>query len=210
MSQVLQMNEVFEAKMVEEFRRVVRPGMVVVDCGANIGYYTILASKLVGEQGKVLALEPELTNLGFLVKNVVANACVNVFVCPCAAGRSFGAATLYLSFPSRSGHSIRSPRERHAGAISQQVGMVPLDEYLGVLRPHVVKMDIEGGESLAIAGMNRMIEDRRLQAVFIECCREVLSDQGTSVDEFLAVFRSAGFECRDIDGTNFLCLRPPV
>jgi hypothetical protein len=58
--------------------------------------------------------------------------------------------------------------------------------------------------------MNRIIKDRRLQAVFIECGRDILADQGTTADELLSVFRKSGFECRDIDGNNYLCRRSPA
>jgi FkbM family methyltransferase len=206
MSQVLQMGQLFEPEMVERFQRVVRPGMVVLDIGANLGYYTLLASKLAGPGGKVLAFEPELTNLSFLMKNIAQNACVNVFVCPCAVSDAFGELTLYLSYPSRSGHSIIRPDD--GASRSQRVGAVSLDEYVAPLEPNVVKIDIEGAEALALRGMKRMVGNPALEAVFIECNRDALLKRGSSADEVLKPLRAAGFAAEDIDGVNFLCTRP--
>jgi hypothetical protein len=55
------------------FKRLVKKGMVVVDIGANIGYYTLLAAHLVGDKGKVFAFEPDPNNYDLLCKNIEVN-----------------------------------------------------------------------------------------------------------------------------------------
>src|SRR5437867_3185244 len=67
--------EPFETQLVQQ---MVRPGDVVLDVGANIGYYTLIFAELVGEQGHVYAFEPDPRNFAFLAKNVHSNRYRNV------------------------------------------------------------------------------------------------------------------------------------
>src|SRR5688572_13621160 len=62
------------------FRELIRPGMVVVDVGANIGYFSLLASTLVGPTGRVYAFEPDPVNCALLRKNVRLNRVTNIEV----------------------------------------------------------------------------------------------------------------------------------
>ncbi len=78
MSHYLLEDRAWEPVETEALRQELRRGDVVVDVGANIGYYTILASRLVGEGGKVYAFEPEPDNFAMLQKNLKANGCTNV------------------------------------------------------------------------------------------------------------------------------------
>ena len=64
------MNGVYEEFETQVFRSMVKPGMVVLDVGANIGYYTLIAADLVGEQGRVYAFEPHPSNYDLRVRNI--------------------------------------------------------------------------------------------------------------------------------------------
>ena len=87
----------FEMRELESFRNSLKPGMNVVDIGANIGLYTVIAAKKVGENGKVFAFEPERENNSLLRKNVEINSFKNVFVSDIALSDSAGERELYLS-----------------------------------------------------------------------------------------------------------------
>jgi len=67
--------EKYETKL---FKKSIKRGMVVLDIGANIGYYTLLAARLVGDEGKVFAFEPDPYNYSLLRKNIEANRYNNV------------------------------------------------------------------------------------------------------------------------------------
>ena len=79
-----------EPEQAEAMQRELKPGYVFFDIGANVGYYSILASKLVGPNGSVVALEPAVRNLAFLERHVVLNKASNVrilfFACSSANG----------------------------------------------------------------------------------------------------------------------------
>ena len=62
----------------ELFKKVVKEGMTVVDIGAHIGYYTLIAANLAGKKGKVYAFEPEAENYSLLVKNIKVNGYQNI------------------------------------------------------------------------------------------------------------------------------------
>lgn len=68
-------HEEFETEI---FKKEIKKGDTVLDLGAHIGYYTLLAAKLVGEKGKVFAFEPEPTNFALLKKNIKINNYQNV------------------------------------------------------------------------------------------------------------------------------------
>jgi FkbM family methyltransferase len=207
-SQVLEMGETFEPEVVASVRRLARPGMTVLDVGANLGYYTLLASRLVGPSGKVVAVEPELLNIQYLTRNILENGCTNVLVAPYAAGDALKTETLYLSPSSRSGHSLVRPKD---GAVARQKAvMVTLDELLPhALYPQLVKMDIEGAESIALDGMRKILEDRRLEAIIIECNKDYLAMRGQTPEALLGRLREKGFTCRALDRDNYLAVREP-
>ncbi len=93
---MLRTKSVYEPVQTKLFLDVLKPGMTVFDIGANIGYYSVLASKSVGPQGKVYAFEPDPANLKLLEKNLALNNCHNVKLLPYAAGEKNSTATLYL------------------------------------------------------------------------------------------------------------------
>ena len=86
----------------------VRPGMTIVDIGANIGYYTLLFSKLTGESGCVYAFEPEPKNFALLQQNLSRNNRTNVVAFNLAASDLTGESFLYLSSENHGDHQAYS------------------------------------------------------------------------------------------------------
>ena len=83
-----------------------RPGDVFVDVGANIGYFSLLASRLVGPAGTVLAFEPEAANYALLEANCRRNGCDNVRCFRAALGEENASGTIYLNELNRGDHSL--------------------------------------------------------------------------------------------------------
>lgn len=88
---------VYEPKTTSLFKKVIREGDIVVDVGAHIGYYTLLASRLVGDTGKVYAFEPEPRNYDLLLKNLELNNVKNVVAIKKAVSNKKGTLKFYLS-----------------------------------------------------------------------------------------------------------------
>lgn len=169
--------EVAETRFCE---RIVREGWTVFDVGANIGVYTLLFTKLVGEHGQVHAFEPERENLRRLRANLALNDVDTVRVVAAAAAAESGTGTLHL-FPPELGawHSLGRPTlpdpfvhgrtVEPIGAV--QVSTVTLDDYCagsGVERVDLLKLDVEGAEVDVLRGAERLLADGRAGTILFE------------------------------------------
>lgn len=177
---------------------LLRPGDVFVDIGANIGYYTLLAARVVGPAGRVVALEPGRENLRLLCANVASNSFTNVNVLAVAAGAQAGTLPLFESPTNMGDHRLYAVDQRD----HYDVEVVTLDDQLEqmALVPSVVKIDIQGYEYQAMSGLARTL------AAVDRCvvCSEFWSDglrSGGCADpsRYLAFFIDLGFELYDID-----------
>jgi FkbM family methyltransferase len=130
-----------------------RPGMVFVDGGANLGVYTVLASNAVGDEGRVLSFEPGGDSYERLNVNIAANAATNIRPRRAALSDSSGLAPLYHT----GGHAVSYSLAPDSAdeTSSEQVETVTIDEVLaeeGLDRLDFVKLDVEGSEELALRG----------------------------------------------------------
>jgi FkbM family methyltransferase len=137
-------------------REHLKPGDVFVDVGANIGVMTFLGASLVGPTGRVIAVEPNPGNVQLLYRNIVLNGSTNVEVLPLAASDR----RAVFSLTGRSNTHLIGARGPQGGG--HYVQSVALDDLLGDLpRLDLVKMDIEGHEPPALAGMMRLVTRHR-------------------------------------------------
>lgn len=137
--------------------RVMRPllqaGTVMLDIGANIGYYTLLAASRVGNTGKVMAFEPSVANCTLLHKSLQANHFENVVLHNVAVAET--ASVVGFRMHDSNGSILPEPLSPHA----EHVRAVTLDQVLGdEPRIDLIKMDIEGAEGRALQGMHRVIQ----------------------------------------------------
>lgn len=152
----------FEEALTRTMLSLVRPGMTVIDVGAHIGYFTLLAARLVGRSGNVLSLEPTPGTCALLLANV--SAFPNVIVRSCAAWnetttlplRDFGGG--FSAF-----NSFTVPRTLLRGHRVVEVEAVPLDAELERqgLRPDFIKIDVESAERQVLEGLAGTLERTR-------------------------------------------------
>jgi FkbM family methyltransferase len=138
------------------FEYTVGAGDVVYDIGAHVGFYTLLASGLVGSKGRVVAFEPLSRNLEYLYRHLLLNNINNVVVVESAVMDYDGAAKL-LEGSNRSVSSVHPD-----GTIP--VRAVTLDHLVfteGLERPTVIKIDIEGAEYAALMGAEKILKQCR-------------------------------------------------
>ena len=103
----------------ELFGQEIKEGMCVVDIGANIGYYALQEARLVGEAGRVIAIEPVPDNFVRLKRNVERNGCRNVELRQAAIGNENGTAKIYIS--RESNWSSLIPRGVHTQSVDVQL-----------------------------------------------------------------------------------------
>jgi FkbM family methyltransferase len=159
----------FELDTFRTLRRIVRPGDHVVDCGANVGYFTLQAARLVGPAGRVDAFEPDPLNRARLEANLAANAASGrVAVHAVAVSDEDGWATLYHPTETARNHgeaSLFAPGDQPADTFS--VPTARLDALLD-RSPDVIKMDIEGAELAALRGATGLLKGQRAPQWVIE------------------------------------------
>ena len=147
----------YEPKIAEVFYRYVKPGMAVVDIGANIGYFTMLLASLVEPSGLVVAVEPNPENIRLLEASRRVNGFDQVLVIQAAAGRQVGLLALNVSFSN--GTTTELPNDLDAIFASRPVPCFALD---GILprdrRIDLVKIDTEGAELNALIGLSGTID----------------------------------------------------
>jgi FkbM family methyltransferase len=176
--------------------RHVRPGMTVVDIGANIGCYTLVLSSLVGETGVVVAFEPGPDNVAALRGNVERNGVKNVRIEARAVSDRSGTATLELS--RASGEHRLAPSAD--GIRTVQVPVTTLDEALEPLgyRADIVKMDAQGAEFAVLRGMTRTLEANRNLCLLVEFDPEGLRAYHESPTAFATALEGLGFRLNHV------------
>lgn len=145
--------EIFHDEIYEQIFNV-ENGEMVIDVGAHVGLFTVKARKAVGEDGLVVAIEPEPKNAALLSENVEKHGFKNVVVVKKAAGNYKGKVKLYLS-PGSRGHSLLPIRPS-----SINVGMDTLDNIaaeLGLTRVDFIKIDVEGAELDVLEGAEKIL-----------------------------------------------------
>ena len=147
----------YERDVTAVFREVLRPGMGVLDIGANIGYFTMLSAALVGPSGWVLALEPNPRNARMLEASRRANGFGHVVVSQTAAGREVGLLVLHRAHSN--GTTSALPDELNALLGAETVPCVRADALVpAAQRIDLIKADVEGAEYLALSGCTGLIE----------------------------------------------------
>lgn len=158
------LHEGFEDAEVAFVGELLQPGMTVLDVGAHHGLYTLLASKRVGSQGRVIAFEPSPRERKRLARHVWLNRCKNVDVQPCALGDWHGEADLFLVQGKQDWcNSLRAPQV-DAPTVAVRVEVQRADDVvkaLGIRRVDFIKLDVEGAELSFLRGACRTISASR-------------------------------------------------
>jgi FkbM family methyltransferase len=145
----------YEPAEVALFTSLVHAGATVFDVGAHVGYYTLLAARLVGATGHVVAFEPNPRNLGYLRRHVLLNECANVRVIAAAVADVVGRATF------QEGVSGAEGALAAGGTIDVEVVALDAIAYgtSGIAPPSLLKIDVEGAEQRVLLGAERLLAE---------------------------------------------------
>jgi len=174
--------------------RVLKPGMVFIDVGANDGYYTLFAARRVGPTGKVIAVEPSSRERAHLQRNLGRNGLENVQVVAAALGAEAGFVDLHLAHGVHAGHNTLGDfaHDDVVRASSERVPLETLDAVVarqGVSRVDMVKIDVEGGEAGVVAGAQKVLTTSR-PVLLMELNERALHAQGQSAESMLRCLRT--------------------
>jgi len=201
----------FEPATVRAYERLVRPGSVALDIGANIGAHTLPLARTVGPTGKVYAFEPTDFAMEKLRRNLALNpelekrvVCIQTMLIDRAGGKP---PPVYASWPlkdTRGVHKLHRGRKKPAG----KARTTTLDAFLAghrVGRVDFIKLDIDGFECVALRGARATLEKFRPTLV-LELSPHQLDEQGGSIEELTAILREAGYALRALGSSAALPL----
>jgi FkbM family methyltransferase len=174
--------------------RVLAPGMIVFDVGANDGLYSLFAARRVGPTGRVVAVEPSSRERANLQRNIDRNHLKNITVVASALGTSPGRAQLQIAPGLHSGHNtLGSFAYDDVVAInSEPVAVERLDSVvrrLALPRVDFIKIDVEGAEVSVLHGTKNVLTTWR-PLLLLEANESTLSAQGTSTEALVMMLRS--------------------
>lgn len=176
----------YEGEKQAAFTRHLRPGSVVYDVGANVGFYTLLGSVVIGNEGSVYAFEPVPRNLEYLREHVRMNGLANVRVFDAAMGEAEGRVRFSLASNPSMGHVGGGDGEEIEVRMETLDGLVARE---GLGAPDLIKCDIEGAEAGFLKGARETLRAHRPaillathgRAVHADCCG-ILRDLGYRVE----------------------------
>ncbi len=218
----------YEPSVTKAFRSLIHPEDIVIDIGANVGYYTLLAARQVGNGGEVYAFEADPDNFKVLTDNIAINSFTNVKPVRKAVSNGTGKTKFYKK--DSMSHSLYN-HEVLPTTATITVDTVALDDFLcncpATVRNRIslIKIDIEGAEPLALEGMAEFLRSKKELTMISELIPSFYAsnkpfdyiDQLRSFDFAISVIQENGAVplqdemLRDVDrtsGVNLLCSKP--
>jgi FkbM family methyltransferase len=158
-----QIREQYRDDVYQKYYKI-RKGDIIVDVGAHIGTFAVRAATIVGQEGRVVAIEPETDNLKFLRKNIQDNKLHNVVIVPKAIWSSQGKLKFFIA--ERTGrHGLINDKDQDPNKFIE-VEVDTLDNILkdvGISKIDFIKMDIEGAEVEAYQGMKETLKNNNVK-----------------------------------------------
>jgi FkbM family methyltransferase len=179
----------YELPTTEIFLGLLRKGSKVIDVGANVGWFTLLAASRIGNTGTVLSFEPETKSFELLSKSVARNRFDNVKLLSQIVYDSDGMGTLHLN-PDESQTGLHSI-VRDFGGKQLVVPSTKLDTAVtrfNINQVDVLKVDVEGAEPRVLAGAMSLISQRRVRFIVLEWNAEAWTQEKKLLDFLLAMY----------------------
>jgi len=195
-------SRVHEPHVTGILKHILAPGMTLLDIGANIGYFTMLARSIVGQTGKVWAFEPNPLNCTLLHLSLAANSFQDVEIFPFALADS---PRLFV-YDAQGSNGTITPYGGDPAALSARtvIRSVVLDDVLRPDRCDVLKIDVEGAEFLALQGGVNLIRTHH-PVIFTEFSPPALRNvSGVSGEQYLQFLFSEGYRVNVINATSAL------
>jgi FkbM family methyltransferase len=185
---------VWEPNLTHWIANRLEPGDTFVDVGANIGYYSLLASGLVGE-GEIFAIEASPPIYAELLRHLHLNSTRNVRPINIAVSSHSGRTRLFLKQLESPGTT--SMVEEEGASLQAETEMAPMTALFtkeAFSRIRLIKIDVEGAEWSVVKGLAELLEHSSLDLeILVEVNPKRIMLEGGTISELIAVFKQAGF-----------------
>ena len=192
---VLFHGEEYEPTMCRTLEAYLKPSSVFVDVGANEGFFSVIAAKLVGTTGIVAAVEPQSRLMPVLTTNCDLNGANAIRLLQIAVSDSVGYSLLHLSPDTNPGSTSlwRSTRYKLPTERVETLTLSQVFDRQGFEYADLVKMDIEGAEYEAILGSQDLFRTRRIGALALELHPAAIQSRGLNPDDIHSFLHDAGY-----------------
>jgi FkbM family methyltransferase len=189
---------IFEPLETRFLQQNLREGNIILDIGANIGYYTLICAKHVGPSGHVFAFEPDPNNFALLSKNVAINSYQNVTLVDKAVSNISGSAKLFLSPDNKGDHQLYDMDE---GRPFIDVQTIRIDDYFSNALQLVdyVKIDVQGFEYYVVQGMAELLRRSPQVVLLTEFWPFALEKSGAGAQQYLDLLQALNFKLYDMN-----------
>jgi FkbM family methyltransferase len=194
-------SKTYEPNVTRILNERVRPGMTVLDVGANIGYHSLLMSVLIGREGRCIAIEPNPWNVKLLLANKNLNRFEQLEILQAAAGNAWGVLQLNAMYSNGvvspvNAKSIQEISQRETVLSLKIDGILPPD-----VRVDVIKIDVEGSEFNALSGALRCIENDH-PLIISEFQPFGLRGSGVTPEEYLTFLTDLGYHLAVLESNH--------
>ncbi len=196
--------QLYESETSNFLASVLEPADTFIDIGAHVGYFTMLGSAMVGEQGRVYAFEPERSNFDHLVEHAAINGFNNIIPLHMAVGAAPAIADFFVNADNDGGHALwevgRHPyneRSRQGAPCTRKVSVTSLDYFFAnqdMRSLKAIKIDAEGAELSILLGARKLFARHSVPFIVAEVNRFGLESMGASEALLRASMSELGYE----------------
>jgi len=198
----LYFNRNFENNIVTHIVNNIHENDVVIDIGANIGYYTIQFAKKTSSKGKVLAIEPNPTMYKELLYNIKLNNYNNILLDDSALNDQKGSADFYIPRIGKEGHASLFPNVSFEVSEKIKVNLDTLDDILDkyqINKVDLIKIDVEGAELSIFKGAKKLLSSKFKPKIYFECSEITCEAFGHNVIDVLKFLDDLDYLIKQID-----------
>jgi FkbM family methyltransferase len=196
----LQLGVSYEPDVTKLLQRILEPGDVFVDVGANVGFFTVLGATLVGPAGKVYAYEPDPKNIARIRFHCANNGIDNVEVIGRPVSHCVEDVTFWFNKASSGGNALWNPGEyfgdpgfNDGNTVMQSTTLADEFDRRGLEKVKLIKIDTEGAEHAILRGTASWLKDQSVPYIIAELNPFGLEKLDTSVDKFIEFMYDNGY-----------------
>jgi len=192
----------YEGHNTKILKKFLKPDMTFIDVGSHIGYYSFLASKLVGKRGTVISFEPNEYNFNELARYIKDNKAINIRAFQLALSNQESDANFFINPYNDGGHSLTEFVDYDLPYSSIKVRTITLDAFLQrnypFLKIDFIKIDVEGHEIEVLKGMLKTLQKDKA-SIIVEFFNEIKKER------IKGLLTSRGYCCRHHSGRDLFC-----